>query len=161
MSTPLSFCDISARYGQAPAPQKTLEEQTGWNSKELFLSYLSKVREQRRQDAKEDKEDALMAMIDAMNAPEEDREAGRTDMAGAESLRKAGQAIIKQYDGKVAPSETLAVQALLACLGDRFTFEEADEVQDNREKAQKLEEEKSLEVTEARDPGNPSAPDEI
>ena len=57
MSTPLSFCDISARYGQAPAPQKTLEEQTGWNSKELFLSYLSKVRAQRKQDAKEDKED--------------------------------------------------------------------------------------------------------
>ena len=82
-------------------------------------------------------------------------------MAGAESLRKAGQAIIKQYDGKVAPSETLAVQALLACLGDRFTFEEADQVQDNREKAQELEEEKSLEVTEARDPGNPSDPEEI
>ena len=31
MSTPLSFCDISARYGQVPAPQQTIEEQTGWN----------------------------------------------------------------------------------------------------------------------------------
>ena len=161
MSTPLSFCDISARYGQMPAPQKSIEEQTGWNPRQLFLNYLQKVREQREKEAEYAEEDALMAMIDAMNAPKEDREAGRTDMAGAESLRKAGQAIIKQYDGKVAPSETLAVQALLACLGDRFTFEEADQVQDNREKAQKLEEEKSLEVTEARDPGNPSAPDEI
>ena len=26
MSTPLSFCDISARYGQMPAPQKSIEE---------------------------------------------------------------------------------------------------------------------------------------
>jgi len=31
MSIPLSFCDISARYGQMPAPQKSIEEQTGWN----------------------------------------------------------------------------------------------------------------------------------
>ena len=161
MSTPLSFCDISARYGQAPAPQQTVEEQTGWNPNQLFKDYLMKLQRLREQEEEHAREDALMAMIDAMNAPEEDREAGRTDMAGAESLRKAGQAIIKQYDGKVAPSETLAVQALLACLGDRFTFEEADQVQDNREKAQELEEEKSLEVTEARDPGNPSAPDEI
>ena len=37
MSTPLSFCDISARYGQMPAPQLTIEEQTGWNPKQLFL----------------------------------------------------------------------------------------------------------------------------
>ena len=161
MSTPLSFCDVSARYGQTPVPQPTVEGQTGWNPKRLFLDLMLKFREQQEENAKQAEEDALMAMIDAMNAPEEDREAGRTDMAGAESLRKAGQAIIKQYDGKVAPSETLAVQALLACLGDRFTFEEADQVQDNREKAQELEEEKSLEVTEARDPGNPSAPDEI
>ena len=161
MSTPLSFCDISARYGQMPAPQKSVEEQTGWNPNQLFKDYLMKLQRLREQEEEHAREDALMAMIDAMNAPEEDREAGRTDMAGAESLRKAGQAIIKQYDGKVAPSETLAVQALLACLGDRFTFEEADQVQDNREKAQELEEEKSLEVTEARDPGNPSAPDEI
>ena len=47
MSTPLSFCDISARYGQMPAPQKSIEEQTGWNPRQLFLNYLQKVREQR------------------------------------------------------------------------------------------------------------------
>lgn len=159
MSTPLSFCDISARYGQMPAPQKTLEEQTGWDSKQLFLMYLLKVREQREQDAKEEKEDALMAMIDAMNAPKKDREAGKTDLAGAKSLMRAGQAIIEQYDGKVAPSGTLEVQALLACLGDRFTFEEADQVQENQQQAQEQQaEEERLEVTEARDPGNPGEP---
>jgi len=63
MSTPLSFCDISARYGQTPAPQQTIEEQTGWNSKQLFLNYLFKLREQQQKDTKEDKEDALMAVI--------------------------------------------------------------------------------------------------
>ena len=31
MSTPLSFCDISARYGHAPSAQRSIEEQTGWN----------------------------------------------------------------------------------------------------------------------------------
>ena len=43
MSTPLSFCDISARYGQTPAPQQSIEEQTGWNPRQLFLDYLQKV----------------------------------------------------------------------------------------------------------------------
>lgn len=171
MSTPLSFCDISARYGQMPAPQQTVEEQTGWNPKQLFLDYLRKLREQREENAKQAKEDALMAMIDAMNAPKEDREAGKTDLAAANSLADAGRAVIAQHtvvleDGTkeiewVDPTQTMEVQALLACLGDRFTFEEADQVQENQEKTEELEEEQSLEVTEARDPGNPSEPYDI
>ena len=172
MSTPLSFCDISARCGQMPAPQRTLEEQTGWNSKQLFLTYLLKVREQREENAKDAEEDALMAMIDAMNASEEDKKAGKADLAGANALAGAGKAIIAQHetvleDGTkqvewVDPTQTLTVQALMACLGDRFTFEEADEVQENQQQAQEQQaEEERLEVTEARDPGNPGEPYDI
>ena len=74
MSTPLSFCDISARYGQMPAPQKSVEEQTGWNPNQLFKDYLMKLQRLREQEEEHAREDALMAMIDAMNAPERDRQ---------------------------------------------------------------------------------------
>jgi len=133
MSTPLSFCDISARYGQTPAPWKTLEEQTGWNVNRLFLDYLRKVREQSEQKAKEEKEDALMAMIDAMNAPEGDREA-----------------IIEKYVERADSSSKLAVQVLLSCLGDRFTSEEADKVQEQAAGEERLEvtEERALSKTD-------------
>lgn len=162
MSTPLSFCDISARYGQTPAAQKTIEEQTGWNPKQLFLDYMQKLREQKKENAKQDKEDALMAMVDAMNAPKEDREAGKTDMVGPNSLRKASKAIIEQYEGKVNPMQTLEVQVLLSCLGDRFVYEEMDEVQENQQQAQEQQtREEHLEVTEARDPSDPSNPNDI
>ena len=157
MSTPLSFCDISARYGQMPAPQQSIEEQTGWNPRQLFLDYLQKVREQREENAKQAEEDALMVMIDAMNASEEDKASGRTEQTLTESLANAGKAINERYNGKVAPEDTLTVQALMACLGDRFTLEQADKVQENQDKAQEDREQKAeeerLEVTEARDPG--------
>lgn len=156
MSTPLSFCDISARYGHAPAAQRSIEEQTGWNPRQIFTDYLQKVQEQRKKDAKEDKEDALMAMIDAMNAPREDREAGRTDMTGAESLVKASKAIIEQYDGAVDPMRTLEIQALLSCMGDRFVYEEMDELQEQQQS-----EEERLEVTEEREPGKPGDPSQF
>lgn len=157
MSTPLSFCDISARYGQTPAPQQSIEEQTGWNPRQLFLDYLQKVREQREENAKQAEEDALMAMIDAMNTSEEDQASGKTERTLTESLANAGKAINERYNGKVAPEDTLTVQALMACLGDRFTLEQADKVQENQDKAQEDREQKAeeerLEVTEARDPG--------
>lgn len=157
MSTPLSFCDISARYGQTPAPQQSIEEQTGWNPRQLFLDYLQKVREQREENAKQAEEDALMTMIDAMNASEEDQASGKTERTLTESLANAGKAINERYNGKVAPEDTLTVQALMACLGDRFTLEQADKVQENQDKAQEDREQKAeeerLEVTEARDPG--------
>lgn len=162
MSTPLSFCDISAQCGQMPAPPKTLEEQTGWNLSQTFMNYLLKVRRQSKQDAKEAEEDALMALIDAMNASEKDKKAGKTDMVAAESLAKAGKAINERYEHKVDPLETLTIQVMLACLGDRFTFEQADEIQENTEKVQEqeAEEKERLEVTEARDPGTLEDPNE-
>ena len=167
MSTPLSFCDISARYGQMPAPQQSIEEQTGWNPRQLFLDYLQKVRKQREENAKHAEEDALMVMIDAMNASEEDQESGKADQDAVEALAKAGAAIVDQAtevmpDGTkrvkwVDPMQTLTVQAMMACLGDRFTLEQADEVRENQDKAQEDREqeaeEERLEVTEARDPG--------
>ncbi len=163
MSIPLSFCDISARCGQVPAPQKSIEEQTGWNPKQLFLDYMRKVQEQREKDAKEAEEDALMAMIDAMNASEEDRRTGKADMDMIKSLEAAGEAITAQSeevmeDGTkrvqwVDPMQTLTIQAMMSCLGDRFTFEQADEMEESQE--QKAEEER-LEVTEACESGDPT-----
>ena len=172
MSIPLSYCDISARYGQMPAPQQTLAEQTGWNPKQFFTNYLLKVQEQKEKDAKQAEEDALMAMIDAMNASEEDKEAGKTDMAAANSLADAGKAIIAQHetveeDGtkRVAwfdPTQTLTIQVLMSCLGDRFTFEQADKIQENQDKVQEDKEQEDkedrLEVTEAHSPSKTSDP---
>ena len=160
MSTPLSFCDISARYGQTPAPQQTVEEQTGWNPKQLFLDYMLKVKEQRRKSAKEAEEDALMAMIDAMNASEEDKASGKTERTLTNSLAQAGKAISEQYDGKVDPTTTLTVQVLLSCLGDRFNLEQADEVEENTREVQELQEQEAkedrLDVTEQRDLSDPT-----
>ena len=164
MSTPLSFCDISARFGQKPAPQQTIEEQTGWNPRQLFLDYLQKVREQREENAKDAEEDALMAMIDAMNASEEDMESGRTEQTLTESLANAGKAINERYNGRVAPEDTLTVQVLLSCLGDRFNFEQVDEIQENQDKAQEDREQETekerLEVTEACDPSETGEPNQ-
>ena len=164
MSTPLSFCDISARYGQTPAPQQTIAEQTGWNPRQLFLDYLQKVRKQREENAKHAEEDALMVMIDAMNASEEDMESGRTEQTLTESLANAGKAINERYNGRVAPEDTLTVQVLLSCLGDRFTFEQADEIQENQDKAQEDREQETekerLEVTEACDPSETGEPNQ-
>lgn len=175
MSTPLSFCDISARYGQTPAPQQNIEEQTGWNPRQLFLDYLQKVREQREENAKHAEEDALMAMIDAMNASEEDKESGKADQDAAEALAKAGAAIVDQAaevmaDGTkrvtwVDPMQTLTVQAMMACLGDRFTFEQADRLRENQDEVREDQRQEAgegrLEVTEARDPSDTIDPDSI
>lgn len=165
MSTPLSFCDISARYGQTPSPQQTIAEQTGWNPRQFFLDLLQKIQDQKEQSAKEAEEDALMALIDAMNASEEDKASGKTEQTLTESLANAGKAINERYNGEVAPEDTLTVQALMACLGDRFTFEQADEIQENQEKTQENQEQEAkkerLEVTQARDPGETSDPDQI
>lgn len=165
MSTPLSFCDINARFGQEPAPQQTIEEQTGWNPKQFFLDLLQKIQDRKEQSAKEAEEDALMAMIDAMNASEEDKASGRTEQTLTESLANAGKAINERYNGKVAPEDTLTVQALLACLGDRFTFEQADEIQENQDKSQEDREQETekerLEVTEACDPSETGEPDQL
>ena len=172
MSTPLSFCDISARYGQMPAPQQSIEEQTGWNPRQIFLNYLQKVREQREKDAKYAEEDALMAMIDAMNASEEDKVSGKTEQTLTNSLADAGKAIVAQSeeimeDGTkrtrwVDPTQTLTVQVLLSCLGDRFNFEQVDQVEENnRETLEQEEDEMRLEVTEAQNPSETSDPTQI
>ena len=172
MSTPLSFCDISARYGQMPAPQQSIQEQTGWNPRQIFLNYLQKVREQREKNAEYAEEDALMAMIDVMNASEEDKESGKTEQTLTNSLADAGKAIVAQSeeimeDGTkrtrwVDPTQTLTVQVLLSCLGDRFNFEQVDQVEENnRETLEQEEDEMRLEVTEAQNPSETSDPTQI
>ena len=175
MSTPLSFCDVSARYGQTPVPQPTVEGQTGWNPKRLFLDLMLKFREQQEENAKQAEEVALMAMIDAMNASEEDKASGKTERTLIDSLANAGKAITAQHetvleDGTrqvewVDPTTTLTVQVLMSCLGDRFTWEQADKIQENQDKAQADQEqenvEERLEVTQARSPGDTIDPDSI
>lgn len=198
MSTPLSICDISARFGQMPASQQIVGEQTGWNTKqsfsqrlcmalerresvqeteqdpfeamnEAFLDNVRKAEEMRRQRAKESEEDAMMAVIDAMNAPEEDKESGKLEQTLTKSLMKAGKAITEQSeevleDGSkwvawVDPLTRLSVRVLLSCLGGRFDFEQVDQV---REEVREREtEEEGLDVTEQRDlsdTGDPSDP---
>lgn len=168
MSTPLSFCDVSARYGQPAAPQKSIEEQTGWNLGQIFLDYMQKLREQREKNAKEAEEDALMAMIDAMNASDEDKKSGKADQDTVNALANAGRAIVAQSeeimeDGTkrvewVDPTTTLTIQVMMSCLGDRFVFEQADKAEENSQEAEEMRkvQEERLEVTEQRGPENQS-----
>ena len=207
MSMPLSICDMSARYGQMPAPQLIPGEQTGWNTERSFSDHLfmalerresvreaeqdpfeamndaildnfRKAEEMRKQKAKEDEENALMAVIDALNAPKEDKESGKLERTLTESLAKAGKAIQEQSeeilpDGSkwvawVDPLTRLSVRVLLSCLSDRFDFDQADAVQENiregqedREVQEQETEEEGLDVTEQRDlsdTGDPSDP---
>lgn len=102
-----------------------MQELTGWDPNQLFLGYMQKVREKREEDLKHAEEDALMAMVDAMNA-------GSRETA-EDILRKASQSISEKTDGQVDPATTLTVQAILACLGDRVSFEEADELREAQE----------------------------
>ncbi len=173
MSTPLSVCDIGARYGQAPAPQKTVEGQAGWDLGQTFRNYLLKVRRQNQQAAKDAEEDALMAVIDAMNASEEDKRSGRLERTLTKSLADAGKSIAEQHeevqeDGTrqaewVDPSLSLTIQVLLSCAGDRFTFEQADEVRENAEESLEKQRagEESRNVTEKRDLSSTGDLDEI
>ena len=113
-----------------------------------------------------------MAMIDAMNASEEDKASGKTERTLTESLTNAGKAIAEQAEeimedgtkrvGWVDPTQTLTVQALLSCLGDRFNFEQVDQVEENnRETLEQEEDEMRLEVTEAQNPSETSDPTQI
>ena len=113
-----------------------------------------------------------MAVIDAMTASEENVKSGRLERTLTESLARAGKAIAEQReevleDGTrqvewVDPSLSLTIQVLLSCAGDRFTFEQADEIRENTEESQVQEEqearEDSLNVTEKRDLSDPSDP---
>lgn len=174
MSTPLSFCDISVRYGQAPAPQQTVAEQTGWNPNLLFRDYLNKVRKYREEQEAHASEDALMAMIDAMNAPEEDRLSNQ-DKVAVESLLKAGPAaynsekfaeIREKFEGKVNVTVMPEIRALLAILGDASNFKQIDDIREEQEEQKELAKEQQadkerLEVTEARDPSKTGDPTQI
>lgn len=207
MSTPLSICDASARFGQMSAPQQPVGEQAAWNAKQTFseclfmaleqresvqaveqdpfeamtdaiLENFRKAEEMRKQKAKEDEEDALVAVVDALNASEEDLKSGRLERTLTQSLMKAGKAITEQSEdihedgtksvGWVDPLTRLSVRVLLSCLGDRFNFEQVDEVQENIRQAQEIREsqeqeteEECLDATEQRDlsdTGDPSDP---
>lgn len=139
------MCDIGARYH--PVPEKpTLQELTGWDPNTLFLDYMNKVREKRDRELDEAEEDALMAMVDAMNVSRRDRESGRARETAEEILLKASQTIAEKTGGKADPADTLTVQVILACLGDRFTFDQADEFQAERQ--DRAEEERTEQVTQ-------------
>lgn len=156
MSTPLSFCDISARYGQMPAPRQSIEEQTGWNPNMLFMDYLNKVRRHREEQEEHAAEDALLAVIDAMTAPKEDRLADPERVA-VEALTRAGpslqeserfQELREKLDGRAEITDLPELQALMFCLSGMSLLRQVDSVQDERA------EDKRLEVTEQRAPSD-------
>ena len=132
MQTPLLFCDITARTGQAPAPQKSPAEQTGWNPEQLFRDYLTKVRSQREKDEKEAIEDALMEMVDAINAPKWKRVQDR-------SLFDSLLRVSEQQDGHGDPTEDPQIQMILAMTRTQAAFRHIDSIleeKDREEEAQ-------------------------
>ena len=171
MSTPLSICDISARYGQALAPQQTVEAQAGLDFNRLMQDYMRKVRLRRKEEEEDAVEDALMAVIDAMNASEEDIASGKTERTLTKSLAQAGKAVTAQHeevmeDGTkkvewVDPATTLTVQVLMSCLGDRFLYEQSARIQEDQENLEQETGEERLKVTEARDPSDTIDPDNL
>lgn len=116
-----------------------------------------------------------MAVIDAMNASEEDKKSGRLERTLTKSLADAGRAIAEQNeevleDGTrqvewVDPSLSLTIQVLLSCAGDRAAFEQADEVRENAEETleqrEQEAEENSRKVTEERGLSNTGDPDKL
>ena len=86
----------------------------------------------------------------------------RPDAVTADDLGKASKAVYERHNGEVSPEKSLTLQVMLSCLGDRFTFDQVDEVQENTEKAMELEKQKvkeeSLEVTEKRGLSDPRDP---
>lgn len=111
------MCDIGARYHPVPKTP-TLQELTGWDPNQLFLGYMNKVREKRDEELKHAEEDALLAMVDAMNAAKQ--EGSRARESVEEILLKASRAISEKRGDEADPGEALTVQVILACLGDRF-----------------------------------------
>lgn len=106
----------------------------------MFRQYLACVRERRNREESQQTEDALMAVIDSMNASEGESGADR-DRAVTDALQSASQAVSEQTGGKQDPTSSLPVQIILACLGDRARLEMADEVQQaHEEKLERLEE---------------------
>jgi hypothetical protein len=129
------MCDIGARYHPVEA-KPTLQEATGWDPNQLFLGYMNKVREKREEDLKHAEEDALMAMVDAMNV--RDRETARGRETAEDILLKASQSISERTEGKLDPDDTLTVQAILACLGDRVSFEQDSAPQRDQERTEEV-----------------------
>ena len=146
MSTPLSFCDISARFGPVFAPQAKPAEQTSCDFDQLFRDYMRKVGLKHEEDREDAEEDALMALVDAMNPPKDRRI--DPDKEALRALERTGKAISEEHGGKVDPTQFRSVQAILAYMSTRAAFEAADRI---------LTEER-LEVTGQRELSSPSDP---
>ena len=145
MQTPISSCDIAARYGQIPAPQKSIAEQTGWNPDQLFRSYLMKVRSKREEDEKNAIEDALMAMVDAMNAPKDQRPSDRSLI---DSLLSASEAVSEEQGGRGDPMESPEVQAIMAMIQSQQAFRQVDSILDREQEEEQIRKAQELSETE-------------
>lgn len=126
-----SFYDIQMRYDPGYNPN-AVKNVLDWNPSEMFRQYLAAVRERRDREEGQQIEDALMAVIDSMNASEDESGADR-DQAVTEALRSAGEAVSQRANGKGDPTQSLPVQVILACLGDRARLEMADAVREEHE----------------------------
>jgi len=128
------FCDIQTRYDPDYTPSAN---QLDWNPSETFQAYLESVKERRNREREQQAEDALMAVIDSMNAPEDESGSDR-DRAVTNALHSASQAVSAQSNGKCDPTENPLVQAILSCLGDRARWEMADKIQEAQEAQETL-----------------------
>ena len=105
-----------------------------------------------------------MAMIDAMNAPEWDRQTSQ-EWTAARSLLKAGPAVYnsekfgkvrKAFNGEVDVTVMPTLQVLLSSLSAPGLFKEVDDIQEEQqEQEERIQEEERLEVTEARETPDP------
>ena len=130
------FCDIQVRHDPKFYENhnpNSVENRLDWNPSETFKQYLMAVKDRRSRQESQQTEDALMAVIDSMNASEEESGAAR-DRAVTGALRRASRAISEETDGREDPTGNPCVQIILACLGDRVRLEMSDEIQEEHEK---------------------------
>jgi len=130
------FCDIQTRYDHrfyTKYNPNSVQNKLDWNPSETFKQYLMAVKERQYKEESQETEDALMAVIDSMNASEDESGASR-DQAVTNALQSASAAVSRKMGGKGDPTTTLSVRMILSCLGDRVQMEMTDEVQDEHEK---------------------------
>lgn len=129
------FCDIQTRYDPEFYDKynpNSVQNRLNWNPSDTFRQYLASVKERRTREESQQVEDALMAVIDSMNASDDESGADR-DQAVTGALQSASQAISQRSGGKADPTGDPSVQLILACLGDRVRLEMADDIQEEHE----------------------------
>lgn len=157
--------------GRCPLPREASRSRLAGTPTCFSRTYLNKVRRHRKEQEEHAAEDALLAVIDAMNTRDKDRNVDPEKVA-AESLMRAGpsvqqsekfQELREKSGGKIDITVMPEIRALMMCLSSTSMFRHMDEIQENTDKAleEQAEEEERLKVTEARGPSEISDPNEV